>query len=248
MRMLFFWLRYLLCPHDDKQRKPIMSPHATVGLVGTAKPLQCCHGALIKYLLVGLAIYGPYVGAGMRVSLLIPVTETDKELKLYFTVWISKSFGVHWWNLSTKLFLDGSSDLSLALWREFRETQGFCVPQHLGWYQVAEEGGGQAGHWVKHSCGKHQATPCGAQADAAPCFLQEQQAPGTSLREAAAQAGLQGAPWAETWWFSKWGSVRLPGQWACCDRRGIAELSEKGRILLKSVGVRAARKVLDALY
>lgn len=69
------------------------------------------------------------------------------------------------------------------------------MPQHLGWYQVAEEGGGQAGHWVKHSCGKHQAAPCGAQADAAPCFLQEQQAPGTSLREAAAQAGLQGAPW-----------------------------------------------------
>lgn len=64
-------------------------------LVGTAKPLQCCHGALIKYLLVGLAIYGPYVGAGVGVSLLIPVTETDEELKLYFTVWISKSFGVH---------------------------------------------------------------------------------------------------------------------------------------------------------
>lgn len=117
MRMLFFWLLYLLCPHDGKQRKPIMSPHATVGLVGTAKPLQCCHGALIKYLLVGLAIYGPYVGAGVGVSLLIPVTETDEELKLYFTVWISKSFGVHWWNLCTKLFLDGSSDLSLTLWR-----------------------------------------------------------------------------------------------------------------------------------
>lgn len=119
---------------------------------------------------------------------------------------------------------------------EFRETLK-CAPA-LG--LVLE---GRGGWWpgrmpVKHSCGKRQAAPCGAQTDVALCFLQEQ-APSGSGRE---------PPWATALWFNEWGSVRLPGQWACCGERGIAELLEKGRILVKSTGVRAARKVLDALY
>lgn len=82
---------------DDRESK-LLPAHAALWLVGAAKPPQCCYGALIKFLLVALAIYGPCVGAAVGVSLLIHVTgssTTDKELKLYFTVWISKSFEVH---------------------------------------------------------------------------------------------------------------------------------------------------------
>lgn len=52
----------------------------------------------MKPLLVSLAVCGPGVGAAGGVSLLIHVTggcTTDKELKLYFMGWISKSFEVH---------------------------------------------------------------------------------------------------------------------------------------------------------
>lgn len=197
---------------DDKQRKQTVACSCSFVTCRSSKPPQCCYGT-IKYLLVALAIYGPYVGAAVGVSLLIHVTgscTTDKELKLYFTVWISTSFEVHWLKLGTKLFLDGGSDLSLALWREFRETQGSCVLTALGLVPKGKGGWWPAGHWVKHSCDKHQAAPCGVQADVVPCFLQEQ-APDNSLREAAAQEGLQGAPWTKTLWFNEWGSVRFPG-------------------------------------
>lgn len=58
----------------------------------------------------------------------------DEELKLYFIVWISKSFQVHWLKLSKKLFLDGklgSSNLSLTLREKPKETQRFCMTQRL---------------------------------------------------------------------------------------------------------------------
>lgn len=157
-------------------------------------------------------------------------SSTDKELKLYFMVWISKSFEVHWLKLGTKLFLDGSSDLSLTLQREFRETQGCCVC-HSSWAGTERQRRRTLGDslWSPDWCGSVFPAGTGSQH------------PSEGGRAAGSSLG-------KTLWFNEWGSVRLPGQWACCAKRGIAELLEKGRIPLKSAGVRAARKVLDALY
>lgn len=120
---------------------------------------------------------------------------------------------------------------------EFRET--LKGAPDLAWYQRAEEGGGR-GDTGEAQLWQHQALPV----EPRQMWLRVS----CRNRLQVAQAGLQGAPWAKPLWFNEWGSARLPGQWAWCGERGIAELLEKDRIPPKSAGVKAARKALDALH
>ena len=59
----------------------------------------------------------------------------DEELKLYFTVWISKSFWVHWLNLGKKLFSHGklgSSKLSSLCGESWKKSKAFVW--HSTWF------------------------------------------------------------------------------------------------------------------
>lgn len=151
---------------DDKQRKQTVACSCNCVTCRSRKTTSVLLWSTNKILISGLGYLWTLrwsCSGGFPVDPCYRKLHHGRGDKSYFTVWISNFFEVHWLKLNTKLFLDGISDLSLTLWREFRETQGFCVLQHLGWYWLAEEGGGQGGgHWVKHSCGKHQEAPCGA--------------------------------------------------------------------------------------